>query len=172
LGFENLTENIMGKRGRQPKPSVLRVLEGNPGKRKINKTEPRPPVCVPECPEWVSADARKYWGEVSEMLHNLGVLTSADIIALALLVDALAQYIGAKEDIAQRGDTQVSESGYECPRPSVAIRNKSVETVVKILAHFGMTPSSRSSISIAKNKEPESPLVELMRRANERRTVS
>jgi hypothetical protein len=32
----------MGKRGPSPKPTSLKVLQGNPGKRKINKSEPKP----------------------------------------------------------------------------------------------------------------------------------
>ena len=30
-------------RGRKPKPTALKLLEGNPGKRRINGTEPKPP---------------------------------------------------------------------------------------------------------------------------------
>ena len=30
----------MGKRGPAPKPTALKVLQGNPGKRKLNDSEP------------------------------------------------------------------------------------------------------------------------------------
>ncbi len=32
----------MAQRGRKPKPSALKELEGNPGKREINTNEPHP----------------------------------------------------------------------------------------------------------------------------------
>ncbi len=32
----------MGQRGPAPKPTALRILEGNPGKRPLNASEPRP----------------------------------------------------------------------------------------------------------------------------------
>ncbi|HZK10243.1 MAG TPA: phage terminase small subunit P27 family, partial [Clostridia bacterium] len=32
----------MATRGRKPKPTALKVLEGNPGKRPLNKNEPQP----------------------------------------------------------------------------------------------------------------------------------
>lgn len=31
--------------GRKPKPTALKKLEGNPGKRKLNKKEPIPAKC-------------------------------------------------------------------------------------------------------------------------------
>ncbi len=35
--------------GRKPKPTALKELEGNPGKRKLNKKEPIPGKGMPDC---------------------------------------------------------------------------------------------------------------------------
>jgi hypothetical protein len=35
-------------RGRRPKPTRLKMLTGNPGKRPLNNDEPRPDVNIPE----------------------------------------------------------------------------------------------------------------------------
>ena len=43
---------IMAQRGRKPKPTAMKVLEGNPGKRSLNTTEPQPPKRAPRCPNW------------------------------------------------------------------------------------------------------------------------
>ena len=43
----------MAQRGRKPKPTALKVLEGNPGKRPLNLYEPTPEGDLPECPEWL-----------------------------------------------------------------------------------------------------------------------
>ena len=32
----------MAQRGRKPKPTAVKVLEGNPGKRSLNTNEPKP----------------------------------------------------------------------------------------------------------------------------------
>ena len=32
----------MAQRGRKPKPTAVKVLEGNPGKRSLNTAEPKP----------------------------------------------------------------------------------------------------------------------------------
>ena len=40
----------MAQRGRKPKPTVLKELEGNPGRRPLNKNEPKPNKKAPRCP--------------------------------------------------------------------------------------------------------------------------
>jgi len=30
--------------GRKPKPTALKIIEGNPGKRPLNKNEPKPDI--------------------------------------------------------------------------------------------------------------------------------
>ena len=40
----------MATRGRKPKPTALKVLEGNPGKRPLNENEPIPPKGSIKCP--------------------------------------------------------------------------------------------------------------------------
>ena len=49
----------MAIRGRKPKPTALKVLEGNPGHRPLNKKEPMPKGKLPRCPEWLEDDAKK-----------------------------------------------------------------------------------------------------------------
>mgnify|MGYP006980038133 CR=1 FL=1 len=44
-------EGGMTMAGRKPKPTAVKKLEGNPGKRKLNKKEPIPAKEMPECPE-------------------------------------------------------------------------------------------------------------------------
>ena len=39
--------------GRKPKPTALKKLEGNLGKRKLNTKEPMPGKEMPDCPKWL-----------------------------------------------------------------------------------------------------------------------
>jgi hypothetical protein len=48
----------MPLRGRRPKPTAIRVLEGNPGKRAINRREPIP-TGSPEPPAFLKGAARR-----------------------------------------------------------------------------------------------------------------
>ena len=59
--------------GRKPKPTALKKLEGNPGKRKLNTKEPIPAKGMLNCPEWLLPEAKKEWenlmGIGSSALH-------------------------------------------------------------------------------------------------------
>ena len=39
--------------GRKLKPTAIKKLEGNPGKRKLNTKEPIPAKGMAECPQWL-----------------------------------------------------------------------------------------------------------------------
>ena len=49
----------MATRGRKPKPTALKLLEGNPGKRPLNEHEPIPPTGKIRCPSWLEEEAKK-----------------------------------------------------------------------------------------------------------------
>ena len=49
----------MAARGRKPKPTALKVLEGNPGKRPLNDHEPIPPKGELKCPSWLLPEAKR-----------------------------------------------------------------------------------------------------------------
>ena len=51
----------MATRGRKPKPTAIKVLEGNPGKRPLNEHEPAPPKANIKCPTWLLPEAKKEW---------------------------------------------------------------------------------------------------------------
>ena len=55
----------MAQRGRKPKPTALKVLEGNPGKRPLNLFEPTPEDKMPECPDWLEDEAKAEWDRLA-----------------------------------------------------------------------------------------------------------
>jgi len=69
--------------GRKPKPTKLKIIEGNPGKRPLNENEPIPQSIAPECPDWLSDDAKKEWKRLAPELERLGLLTVLDMAAFA-----------------------------------------------------------------------------------------
>ena len=50
----------MGRRGPAPKPTAIKILEGNPGKQKLNHNEPKPPtiIAIPKPPSRLLKDAK------------------------------------------------------------------------------------------------------------------
>ena len=69
--------------GRKPKPTAVKKLEGNPGKRKLNTKEPNPGKGMPDCPAWLLPEAKTEWIRLSEKLNQMGVLTEIDRSAFA-----------------------------------------------------------------------------------------
>ena len=47
----------MATRGRKPKPTAMKILEGNPGKRPLNPFEPVPVKGDIKCPDWLLPEA-------------------------------------------------------------------------------------------------------------------
>jgi phage terminase small subunit len=82
----------MAVRGRKPKPTHLKVLSGNPGRRPLPESEPKPQPVAPPCPDWLPEEARAKWDELAPELERLGLLTAVDgpAFAMTLLHYALA----------------------------------------------------------------------------------
>ena len=53
----------------RPKPTHLKVVSGNPGKRKINKAEPKPKREIPSCPAHLDDVSKVAWGRMCDPLY-------------------------------------------------------------------------------------------------------
>ena len=102
----------MAVRGRKPKPTALKVLEGNPGHRPLNKKEPMLKGRLPRCPDWLEDDAKKEWKRLGKVLAEMGMLTNLDMMAFAGYCQAYARWKGAEEFITQHGDMVRTPNGY------------------------------------------------------------
>lgn len=135
-------------RGRKPLPSKVKELAGNPGKRAINKKEPKPASGVPQCPPHLKGDAKVEWKRVTKELHTLGILTKVDRATLTAYCMAWGDLVRAEKQIEEEGEVIVSDKGGMYQNPWVAIKKRSMDQVVKFSAEFGMTPSSRSRLKV------------------------
>lgn len=135
-------------RGRKPKPTAVKELGGNPGKRKLNKNEPKPDVEIPPCPAHLTGVAKEEWERVTQLLRSMGVIAEIDRAVLAAYCSAYKDYVNAEKALEEEGDIIFYESGNAAQNPRVGIKNKAIEKMVKIAAEFGMTPSSRSRLEV------------------------
>ena len=71
--------------GRPAKPTRLKIIEGNPGKRPINANEPEPERGIPPIPAWLNEFpvAVEEWYRESGILDGMGLMTYADAPNLA-----------------------------------------------------------------------------------------
>ena len=136
----------MATRGRKPKPTALKILEGNPGKRPINENEPIPPKGTVKCPTWLEPEAKKEWKRLAPSLEAMGVLTQVDLTAFAGYCQAYARWKEAEEFITQHGTIVRTSSGYWQQVPQVSIAQTYLKIMNRFAEQFGLTPSSRSRI--------------------------
>ena len=134
-------------RGRKPKPSALRVLEGNPGKRPINKNEPEPEPGIPPAPENMSEQAKKAWAAVSVKLDKIGVLTEVDDWALEQLCENYAEILELRAEIKKDGrfQTVTNKNGdtRTVNHPAATQLADAERRFKAMLEQFGLTPSAR-----------------------------
>ena len=136
----------MAARGRKPKPTALKVLEGNPGKRPLNDHEPIPPKGEFKCPSWLLPEAKKEWKRLASSLEAMGVLTMADLTAFAGYCQAYARWKEAEEFITQHGSIFKTPSGYVQQVPQVSIAQQNLKIMQSFCSDFGLTPATRARI--------------------------
>ena len=151
MGYENS--------GRRPKPTALKVLQGNPGKRPLNAAEPQPPAGAIEKPVGLSAGAGLIWDELAPICVTMGTLTTADLRPFGKLceLEATAVQASSQKDAPGFGMFTLSEDYNGAAKVGVHAAIKvERETAVALRPYydyFGMTPSSRARIQVPKKAE-------------------
>jgi P27 family predicted phage terminase small subunit len=133
--------------GRPAKPTRLKLLQGNPGKRTLPHNEPQPELGVPTRPGWLAPEAKREWNRVVPELRRLGLLARIDRAMLVMWCETWGIFVEADRDIHENGSTFKTETGYVGPRPEVGIRFKAIEKLSQLSARFGMSPSDRAKMS-------------------------
>lgn len=158
----------MGQRGPKGKPTNLKLLEGNPGKREINKNEPKYDLSEKseKAPPWCGAAAKKEWKRVLPLLKKNGLVTDADYMALCAYCQSVDTWIEAEKLKRAEGLVTTTSNGTEVQHPAVNIANSALNNILKFGREFGLTPASRTGLSAEKHESEENPLLSLMKRAN------
>ena len=143
----------MGRRGPPPQPTRLRLLKGNPGKRRINKAEPQLPPKAPSCPRWLSPEAKKVWRRTVSLLQASRILTRVDADALTAYSQTYARWQAAERFIDQHGEIypiRDEHGNVRCMQqfPQVAIARSLLQILRGYQQEFGMTPSARTRVHV------------------------
>ncbi len=141
----------MGRRGPPPQPTRLRLLRGNPGKRRIDGREPQPKVQTPICPQWLSAKAKQVWRDVVPVLKEMRILARVDRDALTAYCQTHARWKAAEQFLDEHGEIYPvrDEKGNVKrmrPYPQVGIAITLLQMVRSYEQEFGMTPSARTRV--------------------------
>jgi P27 family predicted phage terminase small subunit len=143
--------------GRPPKPTALKLVAGNPGKRSLNKQEPDPSYLTDLTPPvWLSKAAQAVWHEMAPAAARAKLLTEVDVQAFAMGCNAIAQYRQAtaragehsvKSKTVLDNDGKPVEAG-EHINPWTLVQSMSFKQAMVVFDKFGMTPQARTRIAI------------------------
>lgn len=153
------------KPGAKPSPTRIKRLRGNPGRRPLNDKEPQPAKSkgIPRAPAYLSKTAQKEWRRTARQLHKAGLLTELDRTALAGYCRSFATWVDAMANLDKHGTLIKSKSGFPMQSPYLTIANKAMAEMRKWLCEFGMTPSSRTRLTVDEPKKQD-PAAEFLAR--------
>ena len=144
----------MGKPGPKTKPTRVKELQGNPGKRKLNKREVKPSTEKPRVPTGMPyEEAQKLYRKIGETLHSVGLLTKADGPAMTMMTIHYAVAMEAAKDLEENGITTFNERGAKVKNPTATIFNQNSMAFRRYATEFGMTPSSRAGLETPQEGE-------------------
>lgn len=138
--------------GRRPTPSALKLVTGNPGKRPLNKKEPKPRTKVPVCPPHLDAKGKTVWKKLCTLLRRMGVMTEADGLALERLCDCYADILACRDLIERDGRTYttIDQNANTLIKNNPAVNQlRAADAQFKsYLVEFGLTPAARSKVNV------------------------
>ena len=146
-----------------PVPFPLKVLRGNPGKRRLRREpEPAREAQCPDAPSFLSGYALDEWHRVAPELHRLGLLTVLDVMLLAVYCTAYQHWRDALEVLARMAEDDPatralltnSADGNPRPNPLTKIASAAADQMVSTASAFGMTPVARSRLGAGVWNQP------------------
>lgn len=145
----------MARTGRPAKPSALKLLTGNPGKRAINHDEPHPAKATNRrVPSTLPPAGKTLWKSLVPELERLNLLTKIDDATLHGACLNYARALQAGVLVRKQGLTIVTDKGFIIQHPAVSIERNSWASWLRFATQFGLTPSARSSIHIKPDAPP------------------
>ena len=156
----------MGKRGPPPQPSILKYIRGNPSKERLNEAEPTPDLNDEfDVPESLAGNelALRKWHESVPVLRRMRVLTEADVEPWSRYCLKWADWMQARDKCKQFGRDNITmepdpnrtdgKLRIKWTQPhSWAVEERALHRdLLRLEQEFGLTPSSRSQVTIHAN---------------------
>lgn len=139
--------------GRPPKPTAIKIMEGNRGHRPLNDNEP---ICIRGeiiKPDFLDELAGKAWDSMVDNMQKMNLLSLADLDAMSMYCTLFSRWLQAERVIREQGmvfDIMDNQGNfkYSQQRPEVGIANQCIKQMTLLASQFGMTPASRSKLMV------------------------
>lgn len=173
-------------KGRKPKPAARQIAEGDPRKRGKHKlidrlnAEPRASHGLPDCPRHLKGRARAAWQFWAEELAVMDLDRRPDAMMLEGACVNYARAVEADEIIARDGltveESIIDEDSGERivlkvkKHPAVEISNVAWRAARAFCSEFGLSPTSRTRLSVDKKNVGAEDLASILGAPREQRT--
>jgi P27 family predicted phage terminase small subunit len=134
-----------------PVPTVIKIANGNPGKKRLSKKEPKPTKAISqEAPKWLSREAKAMWRKLVPEFQAMGLLASIDANTFATYCESFTTYIRLTEELLAEGEVirghNRSGHAYVLANPKSNMRMQAYERFRKAGALIGDSPASRARL--------------------------
>lgn len=143
----------MGRRGPKPKPTALRLLEGNPGRLPINENEPVTRGRA-RCPKYLRPAAKAVFRRIVNALPE-GFYSPAEERLLAAYAEAALDHRLATEQLAEAPKEFQLLMPNGAKSPLVGIRNEAARLMAMLGTRLGLSPADRAGLKAPKQQIPE-----------------
>ncbi len=141
--------------GRPAKPTALKLIDGNPGKRPINNKEPQINSNLRDLPppSEMSPKSKKIWKFIlNEMPPTL--FKTVDLGELRSYCIAYDLYTEAYKQVKKQGLIVKSPvKGEPMQNPYLSILNRQADIMQKHASNLGLTPTARTKLQVT--EEPK-----------------
>ena len=132
--------------GPKPKPTALKVLQGNPGHQTLPKNEPQPRPITPEIPEYLGEAGKRRWNELIPELEYMGTLTIVDGDVLGAYCLSYQKLVAAEAVLAESGPYSERGTGAPIRHPAAIEAESAAKMLHKFGAELGIGAASRSKV--------------------------
>ena len=140
--------------GRKKIPTEIKKARGTLRKSREldNPMEVAKVSGVPVAPKWLSKIGKEQFNLVVKQLNDLSMLFQVDLKLIESYANLMALHIESEQELRRVGRIMVYKDDEGRPKhsqivPLQTISKQSLDQAIKIAAHFGLTPSSRTKIS-------------------------
>jgi P27 family predicted phage terminase small subunit len=145
--------------GRLPKPTYIKELEGNPGKRPLNTAEPKYDPAQPEPPKWLCKGAKTEWRRLYPQLERNKLITEADVALFAMYCDSYATVARLTKEIREEGEVLTDRNNDVRRNAKTILKKSAIETLRDCIKQLGFSPTTRARIITEAKGEAVSPFL-------------
>ena len=137
----------------RPKPTTLKLIEGNPGKRPLPENEPTPYPKAPKCPDDIDSGAQDVWKRLGPKLERLGLLTETDGDLFSMLCQIRSRLVWIHNEINSGCKLVVPDSDEiedDVKKRSFLLKEERLYSALlrQYATEFGLSPRGRVGLTV------------------------